>query len=736
MPEVLTPDTGSADPATDQVVSIIVPTRNEARNIAPLLARLTAALRDEPTEIIFVDDSTDDTPEVISREAAALGGQIRLIARPESERNGLSGAVVRGMAEARGYWVCVLDADLQHPPEIIPHLLSQARRTGADIVVASREADVLGPRGLSRARALTSQALTILARTVFPKVLKNVSDPLTGFFLVRRDAIDTDILQPQGFKILLEILARHPDLRVTELHFPFAERHEGQSKADLNEGLRFFRHLTRLRLTVNQHLSRFLALIAMVVAVNLIVLTLMVRGAGQPLLLSAAVAGIATIVLLLFGEMWVFSDRPRGDTRRRLMMVVLLSVIFVIAIYLPLIWLLAVRLGLPYLAAALGALLAAGFVYYLFSEQWIWTRGLMMRPRESEYYDIHGILKVASQIPLADLAYFRVDSLSGDHDLLIRVDRHGTPSRVSGAICYDEHLGRFGFGLTVIPGEYTEIVVSPLLETSPAFVFVNVVEPVLRWQLLARGYALAKAAAVRLPGAGPAVLVAGGTDLSEGLGRLGLRYSMEFMGDDAVIVERTGMAYCYPKPVTANRDMLRGQRARRTALSYRLRRLLYSRPIRALGLFFSRRQLPAATANTYLQRLIPQPKFQMADLLPEIAYAEKAAVEAIVILLKEGETGPVSDVDEAVALLSRRDFPYSGFQPYPLLVEQLASWDGKDWAAEERALLRALVIAPGVVRRHTTASDWWEVVAQLETERGNSHPLPGPMSLIAETARV
>ena len=96
--------------------------------------------------------------------------------------------------------------------------------------------------------------------------------PLTGFFLARRAAVDTTTLQPQGFKILLELLVRHPDLRVTELHFDFAPRHEGQSKADLNEGMRFFRHLTRLRLTVNQHLIRFLVLVALVVASNLALL--------------------------------------------------------------------------------------------------------------------------------------------------------------------------------------------------------------------------------------------------------------------------------------------------------------------------------------------------------------------------------------------------------------------------------------------------------------------------------
>ncbi len=396
-----TPTSDADTPAVE--LTVIVPTRNEAGNVGPLLDRLGEALAGPSFEVLFMDDSIDATPQRIAEEAAARPFPVRLIARPPERRNGLSGAVVEGMAAATGRWLCVIDADLQHPPELIPRLLAQANRTAADIVVASRQADWLGPVGLSRARAFTSQTLTILARMVFPRVLKNVSDPLTGFFLARRAAVDTTTLQPQGFKILLELLVRHPDLRVTELFFDFAPRHEGQSKADLNEGMRFFRHLTRLRLTVNQHLIRFLALLALVVAGNLALLIGLAAGAGWPVLRAAAVAGGASVVAVLLGEAWVFSDRPRGPARRRLVALLLLGTLFLLLIYLPAIWLLAVRWGLPYPLAGLAAMLLAGLAYYALSEQWIWTRGLMMQPRASTTYDIHGIVTVASQVPLDDL---------------------------------------------------------------------------------------------------------------------------------------------------------------------------------------------------------------------------------------------------------------------------------------------------------------------------------------------
>jgi len=709
---------GAHEPAFNTAapaLTVIVPTRNEAGNVSPLLDRLGAALIAESFEILFVDDSTDATAEVIAAEATARAFPVRVIARPPARRNGLSGAVVEGMGAAAGQWLCVIDADLQHPPELIPRLLAQATRTGADLVVASRQADFLGPVGLSRARALTSQTLTILARMVFPRVLKNVSDPLTGFFLARRAAINTSTLQPEGFKILLELLVRHPDLRVTELHFDFAPRHEGQSKADLNEGMRFFRHLTRLRLTVNQHLVRFIILIALAVALNLALLGGLVAGAGWSVLRAALLGGATTVGAVVLGEMWVFSDRPRGPARRRLAAVLLLGTLFLFAVYLPVIWLLAARLGVSYLLAGLGAMLFAGFVYYAFSEQWIWTRGLMMRPRANMFYDIHGLVGIASQVPLGDLVYFQTPVAPTRIDLHVRIDRHGTPSRVPGAICYDEHLGRFGFGLTVLPGDFSEIVVSPLLESSPAFVYTNVVEPVLRWLLTTRGYALARAGGAS-DAPGRALLFSWQPGLGYGLARLCAERGLAFLGDDRVIIGRDGSVRSFPKPVTARPEMLPiSNRHPRAVLALRFQRWLYSRPVRRLGLFLSNRRLPAATVNTYLERLISQPKYPLDALEPEVAYGE-TATPAILLIARQGES--TAEIDAVERLMDEDQTAY-GFQPYPLLAGELAHWNGRDWLAEERAVLRAgLAGCEAITWR--PGERWWEEIDRVVGFR------PGP----------
>ncbi|MFN8200868.1 MAG: glycosyltransferase, partial [Nakamurella multipartita] len=123
-------------------VSVIVPTFNEAPNVAELVARVGSAVADRGAdlsrvEIIFVDDSTDDTPRVIEQVARTAVLPVRMIHRTAPE-GGLGGAVVEGMRTATGTWCVVMDGDLQHPPELIPVLVARGESSGADVVVASR----------------------------------------------------------------------------------------------------------------------------------------------------------------------------------------------------------------------------------------------------------------------------------------------------------------------------------------------------------------------------------------------------------------------------------------------------------------------------------------------------------------------------------------------------------------------------------------------------------------------
>ncbi|WP_185276154.1 polyprenol monophosphomannose synthase [Leifsonia shinshuensis] len=227
-------------------VSVVVPTYNESGNVAELVRRLAAVLDADLGEILIVDDSTDDTAQVAAESADRVPHRVRVVRR-EEPAGGLSGAVLTGMALAVHPWIVVMDGDLQHPPEDLPRLLAAGEARGADIVAASRYLDGGSAGGLDGLlRRLVSSGSTLVARALFPRRLRDCSDPMTGFFAVRRDALDLASLRPQGFKILLEVLLRHR-LTLTEIPFAFGIRTAGASKATVANGAAFLRQLVVLR---------------------------------------------------------------------------------------------------------------------------------------------------------------------------------------------------------------------------------------------------------------------------------------------------------------------------------------------------------------------------------------------------------------------------------------------------------------------------------------------------------
>lgn len=229
-------------------LTVVVPTRNERDNVVVLLDRLDKVCPDVALDVLFVDDSSDGTAEVIRQRAASSARVVDVIHRPPGDRpGGLGGAVHAGLIQARSDWACVMDADLQHPPEVIEAMVKRARGSTADIVIASRDGDT-GDRGaLSAPRRMLSRSCTLLAQLLFPGRLRGVSDPMSGFFLVRRDAIDLEAMSPRGFKVLLEILVCGAPLRATEVEFRFGTRHAGTSKASVGEGACYIKRLIELR---------------------------------------------------------------------------------------------------------------------------------------------------------------------------------------------------------------------------------------------------------------------------------------------------------------------------------------------------------------------------------------------------------------------------------------------------------------------------------------------------------
>jgi len=220
------------------MISLLVPTLNEAENIEPLLSRIMLC-RPAPDEIIFVDDgSTDGTRERIRSCSAAT--RVHLIERDTSSL-GLSGAVMAGARAARGDLLVVMDADLSHPPEKITELLHPIAAGRADLVVGSRYVTGGSTPGWPIWRKIMSR---VAAGFAYP--LTGVHDSMCGFFAIRRTTLLKLTPAATGFKIAFEVIVHGgKDLRVLEIPIAFRDRARGTSKMSFGIALRFaFRWLS------------------------------------------------------------------------------------------------------------------------------------------------------------------------------------------------------------------------------------------------------------------------------------------------------------------------------------------------------------------------------------------------------------------------------------------------------------------------------------------------------------
>jgi dolichol-phosphate mannosyltransferase len=275
--------------------------RNEAANVTALHAGLSAALTGIPYEIVVVDDSNDSDSRPALEAVARSDPRWRVIARPPEAQTGLGTAVVEGIHAARGEAVCVMDGDLQHPPALVPQLL-QALDEGADLAVASRYMPGGSRAGLDgKVRQLVSRGATMVARTLFPEARKT-TDPLTGFFCCRREALLGLEYRPLGFKVLLEVLVCSEGLRLVDVPLTFQPRFAGESKATTKQGMLYLRHIWSLFLYVpgSARTWKFLLVSGASLAVFFPLLFLL-RRTGLPWILAwllAAAAGTALTVRL------------------------------------------------------------------------------------------------------------------------------------------------------------------------------------------------------------------------------------------------------------------------------------------------------------------------------------------------------------------------------------------------------------------------------------------------------
>ena len=216
--------------STGPELTVIVPTRNERDNVAPLFALLGQVLAGLEWEAIFVDDDSSDGTIEALRDIARHDRRARLVHR--IGRRGLSSACIEGIQASSAPFVAVIDADLQHDEALLPRMLACLKAEPVDLVVGSRYIEGGGIEGWDRKRASMSDLATRLGRLV---LRVRIADPMSGFFMLRREAFDGAVrgMSALGFKILIDLLASSPvPLRVRELPYQFRQRVAGESKLD------------------------------------------------------------------------------------------------------------------------------------------------------------------------------------------------------------------------------------------------------------------------------------------------------------------------------------------------------------------------------------------------------------------------------------------------------------------------------------------------------------------------
>lgn len=299
--------------------TVVLPTRNEKGSIGALLHEIVDVVDRRlrtPVEVLVIDDSdltgagVNETLVAVEAAKRAINSPhvvIREHHRPKGQRHGrLSGAMQLGLQMAQGPIVAFKDSDGQHPPAILPDLLHQIN-TGNDIVVGSRYCQGGSSDGLSGPlRHIVSRGATVLVKTLFPWALRGVSDPMSGCFAVKSNAIDTDNLDPRGFKFLLDLLVRHSHLKRAQVPLRFRERLDGESKAGEGNGKEFLKQVPTLRMQTLPETLAFGLVGGLTALFGAFLLWLFVAMGLNPLVANGLQLGITLAMNFEFYRRWVW----------------------------------------------------------------------------------------------------------------------------------------------------------------------------------------------------------------------------------------------------------------------------------------------------------------------------------------------------------------------------------------------------------------------------------------------
>jgi dolichol-phosphate mannosyltransferase len=505
---------------------------------------------------------------------------------------------------------------------------------------------------------------------------------------------------------------------------------------------------TRVAILSRSHSAlRFGLVGATGLVVNQLALASLTEVLGVHYLVAAiAATQVSTSFNFVLTELWVFNGRRlRASLGLRMASFFALNNATLL-VRLPLLWLMTDVIGLHYLWSNAITLAIMFVVRFAVADGWIWASGggpdksprqASSAGRDPVAYSVAGILRIESEVPLRELAYFRTEE-AGKPDLVVRVRRvGGMPIRRTSftegesSLQYLEQLGAAGANFRITMGDPIEVQVAPLLASSPHVLYTNVIEALLRFLLVSRGHVLLHSACMMVNG--HAVLLSAQTDTGKTSTVIQLVRDRHyrFLSDDMTIISPDGVAIHYPKPMTMSyhtMSSIRGHRFplnRRMALGVQSR--LHSKSGRTVGRRLGAWNIPIMSVNSIVQWLVPPPKYHIASLL-DCELAERAPIGHVFIMERGEALQEQPSRQSAIATLIENTDDAYGFPPFATFAPRLRiGADGYESLRRKEAELLGRAIARAAVWRvRVPGHEWAEVLPEL-IERNGHHPVPvGP----------
>lgn len=448
--------------------------------------------------------------------------------------------------------------------------------------------------------------------------------------------------------------------------------------------------------------------------VNMVLIALLADLVGIYYVLAAILATQgSTFWNFSLTELWVFPECPHARSRVRRMGMFYLVNNAALLLRVPLLFLLASVIGIHYLLSNFLSLAALTLVRFAISDLWIWGRAQSPGGDPPVFtYDVHGILSIASDTRLPELERFIVGDLLDEPTLNVRIGKLD-PAQGEDEIPrlrYTEGPGSLGFGVDISMAGRIEIVASPLMRRSPHVLYTNVVEPILRWTVAKRGYALVHGACVS--DGDRALLVTAGTDTGKTTTVLKMlhEHPYSFMSDDLTLVAPDGRVLSYPKPLTISGHVVRSVRtsllSRRERAALVLQSRLHSRSARRFAMLLAKTKMPAATINAIAQTLVPPPKYHVERLIPDAKVTPEAHLTGLVVIQRGGLGSEPLESAEAVEMLMRNCEDAFGFPPYSAIAGLLLSNDHEDLLRVEREIVASALSGVTATVMRSETMDW------------------------------